>query len=72
MELKVKLTENQARLVLLEFERIAEWSEDAGYRVQADNICKRIRAAQHAAVVDADPSDGEQADPAQSHDDKAA
>lgn len=44
-EINIKLTERQARIVLLEIERIAESSEDAGYRRVAADICRRIRNA---------------------------
>ena len=42
-EINIKLTERQARYVLLEMERIAENSDDAGYRHIAEDICRRIR-----------------------------
>ena len=44
-EINIKLTERQARIVLIEMERIAESSEDAGYRRTAGDICQRIRNA---------------------------
>ena len=44
-EINIKLTERQARYVLLEMERIAENSDDDGYRRIAENICRRIRNA---------------------------
>lgn len=49
------LTANMLRLIALEFARIAQNSEDADYRRQAEAICKVIdRASQrHAANAQA-------------------
>ena len=59
-EINIKLTERQARYVLLEMERIAENSDDDGYRHIAEDICRRIRkASSRPTPVVADDALGE-------------
>jgi hypothetical protein len=66
-EIIVKLTEYQARLVVIEFERIAETSEDDGYRLKASQILRRFEKARsnltrRAAELPSSAEVGAQAD----------